>query len=520
MKNRSPFKNLLNPNLLILIILSIGFIPSFAWASFLTSSGRPLAVPTDDFFPLPLELKGLFFEESSVDPVRDLEKTHTDHDMMDAASLTTLHELIKESNGLLRELDALIQKSEERAREEKPAEEIVYDVPIVINEDVEGYLNYFQTKLRDKFALWLSRSGRYLPMMKETFRQYDLPEDLVYVALIESGFNPYAYSRARAVGPWQFIKGTGRLYGLRINRWIDERRDPVKSTDAAARHLKDLYEHFNSWPLALASYNAGQRRIQHALQRARTNDYWDLQHTRYIRRETKNYVPKFMAATIIAKNPERFGFSIEYQKPFVFDEVTVPGLADLHVIAKAVGVQYKDLKSLNPELRTEVTPPHATEYILRLPSGSKERFKVKYAEIPDHQKLLQTGYVVKRNDTLSEIAARFGTTVGQLARTNNRSPRKFLRVGEILLIPLSETRRSRPIDRKAHVQVVSNDADLGNGTEAQQKILYRVQVGDTLWDIAESFKIRLKDLMHLNDMNRRGIIYPGDLIVLGYDSLK
>ncbi len=198
-----------------------------------------------------------------------------------------------------------------------------FDIPLVMNNSVENNLEYFKTRGRDKFQLWLNRSARYLPAMKDIFKEKNLPEDLVYVALIESGFNPYAVSWARAVGAWQFMPGTGKLYGLKINWWIDERKDPIKSTNAAAELLKDLHGHFGSWPLALASYNAGAGKVQRAVLRTRSDDFWDLRASRFIKPETKNYIPKFMAATIIAKNPEAYGFTVENAEPYKYDEVVI-----------------------------------------------------------------------------------------------------------------------------------------------------------------------------------------------------
>ena len=259
--------------------------------------------------------------------------------------------------------------------EEAEEVETTYDVPIIINKSVEGHIEYFQAVvMKDRFALWLSRSQRYLPIMREIFKQRGLPEDLVFVALIESGFNPYAYSRSRATGPWQFIKGTAKKYGLKIDNWVDERRDPIKSTGAAASYLKDLYQLFGSWPLALASYNAGEGRIQRALVKTKGEDFWDLNNSRYLKRETRDYVPKFMAATIIAKNPLRYGFSLEYDKPLQYDESTVEGSVDLHVIAEAAGISLADLKALNPELKREITPPTSPEYLIKLPKRNQRDF--------------------------------------------------------------------------------------------------------------------------------------------------
>jgi len=415
-------------------------------------------------------------------------------------------------------------------------EEATYDVPIVRNESVEDYIEYFQTEIRDKFTLWLERSGRYIPLMRGIFKEHDLPEDLVFVALIESGFNPYAYSHARAVGAWQFIKGTGRLYGLRVDSWIDERRDPIKSTEAAARYLKDLYDRFGSWPLAMAGYNAGEGKIGRALIKAKTDDFWDLRSTRHIRRETKGYVPKFMAATIIAKNPERYGFTLDYHEPLQFDTVTVSGSADLRVVAQAAGVTYEAIKELNPELRTELTPPYMEKYSVKLPLGTLQTFTEAYSQIPDDRKIIGTQYTVRRNDSLGKIARRFGTSVSLLREINHLPQKHPLREGEALFIPKLKSVPREPDSRvaasrhhssrkkvlaskKAPIQLASMEKqDMGGSTDDGKKIMYRVKDGDTLWDISKSFNVSVQDLKRFNGMGRRSMIRPGDQLVLGFES--
>ncbi|HET6464196.1 MAG TPA: transglycosylase SLT domain-containing protein [Nitrospiria bacterium] len=419
---------------------------------------------------------------------------------------------------------------------ESDVEEATYDVPIVRNESVEDYIEYFQTEIRDKFKLWLERSGRYIPVMRQIFKEQGLPEDLVFVALIESGFNPYAYSRSRAVGPWQFIKGTGRLYGLRIDNWVDERRDPIKSTHAAARYFKDLYDRFGSWPLAMAGYNAGEKKIQRALVRAKADDFWDLRSTRYIRRETKGYVPKFMAATIIAKNPEKYGFTLDYHEPLKFDTVSVPGSADLRVMAQAAGISYEDLKELNPELRTELTPPYLDQYPLRLPVGLQQTFADAYAQIPDERKIIGTHYNIRRNDTLSIIAKRFGTSVALLREINHLAPGQLLHQGDLLFIPklrvVPREPESRPMTAMNHrrskirsapkrppIEMASLEKqDRSPSGDDTGKILYRVKDGDTLWDISKSFNVRIQDLKRFNGLGRHSKIRPGDQLVLGFQS--
>ncbi|MGZ3536586.1 MAG: lytic transglycosylase domain-containing protein, partial [Thermodesulfobacteriota bacterium] len=195
-------------------------------------------------------------------------------------------------------------------------EEPGLDIPIVINGRVEQFIQFFQTTIRHKFITWLARSEKYIPFMKGVLKEHGLPEDLVYLSLIESGFDPNAYSRAKAVGLWQFMYFTGKRYGLRSNWWVDERRDPEKSTIAAAKYLKDLYEMFACWYLAAAGYNAGEYKIINAIKRYKTEDFWKLANYRYLKRETKDYVPLMIAATLVAKEPEKYGFTgVEYQEP-------------------------------------------------------------------------------------------------------------------------------------------------------------------------------------------------------------
>lgn len=327
------------------------------------------------------------------------------------------------------------------ARPEGPlAPEVTYDVPIVFNEVVKEYIVFFQTRLRDHFEVWLARSGRYIPMMQAILKKHELPEDLVFLALIESGFNPKAFSRAKAAGPWQFIQGTGKKYGLRIDQWIDERRDPAKSTVAAAKYLKDLYRMFGSWPLSMASYNAGEGRIMRAMARTRAEDFWELKASRHIHRETKNYVPKFMAATIIAKSPQKYGFSIEYSDPLLYEESPIPKATSIKTIAKAAGVSLEDIKALNPELKKGVTPPNYPRYQIKLPPGTKETFVKNF--VPSKEKEISVGELEKhritKGETLSSIARKYGVSIRRLQEANQLKKESRIHAGQTIMIPLDK----------------------------------------------------------------------------------
>lgn len=249
------------------------------------------------------------------------------------------------------------------------------DAPVLADERVAAQIEYFSTTGKPSFQKWLDHSSRFLPLMKDIFRQNELPEDLVYVAMIESGVRMHAVSRSQAVGPWQFMSITARTYGLKMDGWIDERRDPVKSTQAAAAYLRDLYKRFGSWRLALASYNAGAGRISRALFLSQENGLPDLYESRILRRETRNYVPRLLATVLIARDPEQYGFIVKSEGPFSYDEVQIDESTDLEDIAAVVGCTYEDLRDLNPELKTRTTPPYVNQYVLRLPAGTKESYR-------------------------------------------------------------------------------------------------------------------------------------------------
>ena len=253
--------------------------------------------------------------------------------------------------------------------------QVKFDVPIHMNKQVKAYLVYFSTERKSVITRYLARSTRYLPMIKKVFQEAGLPEDLAYLAMIESGFNNRAYSPAAACGMWQFIKGTGLRYGLAINSYVDERRDPEKATRAAANYLLDLYKQFGSWYLAAASYNCGEGRVQRELNQSSHKNFWELSANMCLPTETKNYVPQMIAATIIAKNPEKFGFkNVPYLPPVRYDQVPVTETTSLTAAAVAVNVPPDEVQDLNPELLRGITPPDAPSYTLNLPPSSKEKF--------------------------------------------------------------------------------------------------------------------------------------------------
>lgn len=323
-----------------------------------------------------------------------------------------------------------------------------YNVPVFQTPKVESHMRYFHTRIRDRFEAWMARLQHYHPLVESIFAEFKLPTDLVYLSLVESGFNPHAYSRARATGPWQFMKGTAKVYGLRVDSYVDERRDPIKSTVAAARYLRDLFDLLGSWPLAMAAYNAGEGKVMRALQKAQAEDFDDLARTRLLRRETKEYVPRFMAATIIAKNPEQFGFDPDEDLvPHQFDEVVILRPIALKALADATGISFQELKRLNPELRRDGTPPDGHEYHLKVPVGQKALVEAALDKVPiwnpppliakrgpAHQARVKDGwYRVRGGDSLASIAKRFRLSVQDLKARNHLSGRK-IRPGDLLAI--------------------------------------------------------------------------------------
>lgn len=326
----------------------------------------------------------------------------------------------------------------------------VHSLPKAGSKLVNNWIKYFQTNGRQSYEKWLARSRSYVAVMKGILRSEGLPPELVYLAMIESGFNPQAYSPAAAAGQWQFIKGTGKAYGLEVNKWIDDRRDPIKSTIAAARHLKDLFDEFESWKLAAAGYNAGSGKIRNAIRRYKSEDFWYISNYNYLMPETKNYVPKMIAAAILAREPERYGFTnIKYERPYEFEEVVVHKQTSLEAIAKAAGADLARVKVLNPHILRGVTPPNFNTYIVRIPKGTETQFannfkqQPKVVEVADLKPVTQISaptvtlvqHKVMRGQTLQGIAKSYGVSVSSLMRRNQlRSPRD-IKAGQILAIP-------------------------------------------------------------------------------------
>jgi membrane-bound lytic murein transglycosylase D len=434
------------------------------------------------------------FRENSVlgtEPMKNqdklIAKTGTDHEA---------HKLLRhvpgDGHALSQQSDSIIE------------EELVYDLPMTENALVKRFIDYYSGDGKKTFSIWMERSSRYLPMMQEIFASEGLPRDLTYLAMVESGFNDKAYSWAHAVGPWQFIESTGERYGLQNDWWRDERRDPVKATIAAARYLKDLHGQFNgNWYLAIAAYNAGPGKIRRAVKKYNSEDFWALTHGSYLRRETKEYIPKLLAVIKLAKQPERYGFNdLAYQEPFSFETTILPTSTDLAVVASLSGVEYDEIKKLNPELKRWCSPPDALDYELRLPIGTLDDFEKKYATLPQSKRANYVRHTITSGDTLLALSNRYGVRVKDIERLNQIHNPRALQLGRNLLIPLNPDFDARAVK------------ELKDDYKRSRRQFYTVREGDSLWSISRKFNVSQKQLRVWNMLGWSNHISPGQRLVV------
>ena len=379
-----------------------------------------------------------------------------------------------------------------------------FDIPIEINDRVVAWMEYFQGPGRKHFQRYMERSGRYVPLMQEILKKNGMPADLIYIAMIESGFNTQARSWANAVGPWQFIGATGRRYGMRIDSHVDERRDPYRSTQAAVDYFRDLYGEFKDWYLAMAGYNAGEGTVRRAIASTGSRNFWEIAADRSaLRPETRDYVPKFIAAAIMAKTPERFGFEkVDYRAPFDFDVAQVETQTDLGVVAKCAGVSEDDIVDLNPHLIRGATPPGERNYQIRLPRGTQKAFKERYAALPPDERITVVRYEVRKGDTLSRVARRYGVSQANLAAANGLNRKhQHLKVGSVLTIPSGSS------------AAYASASDEGSSREARssskKSVTHRVKKGETVGSIARRYGVSSSQLMAWNNIRKASGLRAG-----------
>ena len=397
------------------------------------------------------------------------------------------------------ELDELHPSDDTRRLAEDVLREETNDLPIVLNDPVLACIDLYQGELREWFGEALVRGGRYLPKIREVFAAEGVPQDLAYVALVESAFKTSALSRAKAKGVWQFIPSTGKRFGLRQDWWVDERSDPDKSTRAAARYLKELYDLLGDWNLALAGYNAGEGKVQRAIESYGTEDFWQLARTRGLREETRNYVPMIHAAIVVAKAPAQYGFDVQPEPVLEADSVRVDGAVDLRVVAECAGSSVDRVRLLNPSLRRLATPARRS-FDVRVPRGTATATSACLRAVPPERRVAFRAHVVTHGQTLASIARRYGTRPTDIAQANGLSSRARLARGQELIIPVSPgaERTAAPVattEPMAAPRVADQAEDKDDG---RVRIDYKVKAGDTLSAIARSFKTTIAALQAWN----------------------
>ena len=308
-------------------------------------------------------------------------------------------------------------------------------VPIVINEYVERNVAFFIGKGRHHMERWIYLSGKYFPLLSRIFQEEGVPQEMLFLAMPESGLNPTIRSWAKAVGMWQFMRGTGALYGLKGNYWFDERRDFEKASRAAAQHLKDLYDEYGDWNLVLVAYNAGGGRVNRGIRKSGSVDFWEMR--KFLPRETRNYIPQYMAVTLIAMNPEVFGFTnLGKADSLKFESTTVDDCVDLKILADCAETDLEILRDLNPELTQWCTPPNFKGYHLRIPYGKKDVFTANYEKIPEDRKMDFAVHTVRRGETPGSIAKKYGILTSAVLEINHLTKRKKLKTNSTLVIPI------------------------------------------------------------------------------------
>lgn len=404
-----------------------------------------------------------------------------------------------------------------------------FDIPVTYNKATKSWVKYFTTRGRKHFRRYAERAGRYAPVLSKILNDEGLPRDLIYLSMAESGFQNAARSWAKAVGPWQFMPYTGRSYGLEVGFYLDERRDPLKATVAASKYLRTLYGMFDSWELAMAGYNAGEGKIKRAIRRYRTKDFWKLRRGRYLKPETKNYVPKIMALAIIGKNLSRFGFEdVEFKHALDYEEISVPKNTDLYKVADSLNIDFKMVKKYNPELLRWQTPPHGTSYTLRVPVGVKKTWD----EVLDKSVVIASDYKVyslRGHASLHNVGRKFKVPTKVLSELNNIPGRKTLSPKTVVLLPfrndhkqkknklyadLYEKPRKSVIKRRTYQRWIKRGVKRGRSISNPSQF-YTVRKGDTLWDIARKTGVNINTIIRSNHkLVKRRMILPGDKLAI------
>ena len=383
-----------------------------------------------------------------------------------------------------------------------------FDLPMREHERVDFWVEYLSSRGRPHFSKWLARSTRYVPLFWSVLDRYGLPRDLVFLSMVESGFSTSAYSWAHAAGPWQFVASTARSYGLRIDFWVDDRRDFEKATDAAARHLRDLHDRYDDWFLAMAAYNAGAGKVNRAIRRYGTEDFWEIAERRYLKRETKHYVPKILAAARVSKLPHVYGFEeVTYQAPLDWEVVTTTRATSLEAVAAACPdeLDLDAVAALNPSLRCGVTPPGEI-WDIRVPAAVTATCAAALQAAPAAEAFVYRYHPVAATDRIEDVARQHHTTVDAILSFNRIDRDQFLDFEEIV-IPVPEAAAHEvPIRKPPHLAF----RPPGYGPQSLRLVRYRVRSGDSLWRISQKFHVSIGDLTKWNGLRRSSTLRIGD----------
>ncbi|MDR2728552.1 MAG: LysM peptidoglycan-binding domain-containing protein, partial [Chitinispirillales bacterium] len=381
-----------------------------------------------------------------------------------------------------------------------------YDVPVVWNERVRRSTLFFMRTRKGVFDRWLSRAGYYLPVMEQMFADSGLPKNLACLPIIESGFNPHAHSRAHAAGIWQFIPSTGKAYGMRQNYWLDERRDPLKSTAAAIKYLRKLYKDFGDWHLALGAYNCGENGMMRTMKRDGASSYWEL---KTLPKETHNYVPLYLGSLIIAKNPDVFDFTFPNDAIFDPDIVTVNDCIELSTIARGIDIPLDTLKKMNPHILHWCTPPDMKSVNLYLPKGKAQEYEAFYNELPDDKKTKFYRYKIQSGDNMLTIARNFRVPVDAL-REINKMKTNHITAGRFLIIPIP-VNDSVPAALSA---IFNNEKPMRSIPQNSRQITYLVKPGDNTYRIAKLFGVTVHDILSWNSMSSSQPLKAGQKLTI------
>jgi len=375
--------------------------------------------------------------------------------------------------------------------------QVPHDIPLLINDTVLRFLDYLQNRGRKSLEAGMQRAGRYRVMISKILAEEGVPQDLIYLCQVESSFKPLALSNKKCKGMWQFDAWRGQYYGLRQNWWIDERSDPEKSTRAAARHLKDLYNQFGDWFLAMAAYNTGPGNVERAIERTGFADYWELVKRGTLHPDTVSYVPMILAMAIVSKDPAKYGFDITPEPPVPVDKVQIDSAIDLRLAAELLDIELADLKEINPHVRRLTTPRNDPEFTLYLPAGSREKFFQEIASIPEEMRVTWRMHRVEEGETLSVIAKKYHTTPSAISQANNLADGQRIQADGKLIIPMAPGRG------RASAESAQSSA-----------VRYTMRRGDTIASVANEFEVTIAQIRRWNQLSSKSKLRPGRVLVI------